>query len=889
MKFAIRLYRWLAQAFPHEFKMAYGADMDRLGEDVVPEIAKRSGLLGLLRLVADAAVRIPVEYLSEMRRDLAYALRTITNAPGFALTAILSLGLGMSVASLAYSMVYGLLFRELPLVKQPQRLVTTDSSYPCFEQYRNQRDVVSCATAYMPGVPFSVSLSATSGAMAERISGQIVSPEYFQVLGLSAEHGRVFSPDVDKPGQTPIVIISSGFWHRHFNSDPGVVGRTLRLNGQTATIVGVAPENFVGTMPITPSDLFVPTTLSPKIAPELGQDLLHNRDVKAFVVLMRLAPGVTLASAEAALDIVTKRLDESSLDPDRNRKGRRLRLSEGGVMNPSTPEIRAVFYGVFGVLVGLLLSIACMNLASMLLARAGARQREIAIRLAVGASRFRLIRQLLTECILLAIGGGVVGIVLAYWMTRGISSMKFPGLAGIHYDVHPDWHVIAFTFVLSIITGIGFGLAPAFAATRTGIASTIKQGFLARMRGYKRFGMRNVVIALQVSGSVMLLLITLALSIGGRKLWSFDASFDIRTMHLMVLDPMRDGYSPEQTAAFFEKLPGRLRNVAAVEASALAATAPFDGDLGGGLSQSYSAISEPRASQTTLSRASRQAVGSGYFAALNESVLTGREFTDRDQRIDPSSGSMLPIILNRAAAKELFGDANPIGRRILQPPRTYEVVGTVRDLPTMMSRVQPIVYTPITMDTITHPSGNGLTLVLRSSIGTDALKAVRQEIASIDPNLTIFNVRTLSQSIDDVKSLRQVSIFIYATMGLFGLILASVGLAGVTAFAVTQRRKEIGIRMALGAQKSQVIRLLLREGAALMVIGSALGLCGASLVGRALSATLYGFARAFNASARDPRLIVGVPLLLTGLVMLSCFLPARKATQIDPLQALREE
>jgi ABC-type antimicrobial peptide transport system permease subunit len=358
-------------------------------------------------------------------------------------------------------------------------------------------------------------------------------------------------------------------------------------------------------------------------------------------------------------------------------------------------------------------------------------------------------------------------------------------------------------------------------------------------------------------------------------------------MYLMSLDPIRDGYSPTEVATFFEKLPNRLRNLVAVEGAALTLTPPFDTEL----SASSFAAPSPDQSGAMIRIASKQVIGSGYFAALKENMLAGREFTDQDQRIGSSPGSALPVILNQSAAHELFRNQNPIGRRISQEMQSYEVVGVVRNLrgPSMMGRAQTTIYMPITMDTIKRPQTGGLTLMVRSSAGTDALGGIRREIGLLDPNITIFNVRTLTQSLDDMNALRRYSIFLYGSMSLFGLILASVGLAGVTTFAVTQRQKEIGIRMALGAQRTQVLRLVLREGAVLVLIGSLLGLGGMMLLVRAMSATISALAQAFRDGMSDARLMVGVPLLLAGLAMLSCYLPARRATRIDPLQALREE
>ena len=887
MNFAMRIYRWLARAFPHEFKLVYGADVIQLGEDIVEDIARREGAGGLARLIGDLAVRIPVEYLSEMRRDLAYAARTLVKSPGFVLVGVLSLGLGIGVTSTIFSEIHMLIFRELPLAREPQRLAIAQGvSYPYLEEFRAQRDVLSGAAAYIQGVPFGVSLDPVSNVRSERVFGQIVSPEYFSVLGIPAMRGRVFSPDVDKPGEAPLVLISERFWRERLNSDPNAVGRTLRVNGQTATIVGIGPKNFLGVMPIITADLFIPTTAPARMVPELGDDVVHKRDAKSFSVIMRLAPGVTLASAESALDTLTRHLNESNLDPDRDRKGRLVKLLPGGMILPLPKEMTPVLYGIWGTLMGLLLGIACMNLANMLLAKAGARRREIAIRLAVGASRFRLIRQLVTESVLLSLGGGIAGLALAYWMTNAVSAMKLPGSIPFQFDIRPDWQVLVFTILLSIATGIGFGLAPAFAATKADVAPTLKEGGVSQMRGYNRFGMRNLLVVAQVAGSLMLLLITGFMVMGYGSMSNANAKFDTRSMILMQIDPVRDGYTPEQATAFFEKLPDRLKTVGAVDAAALAAAPPFEQQLGA--SDMTAAPTTEKAAITARSVA-KQAIGRGYFAALNETMLAGREFTDRDQRLEP--GLALPVILNETAAREMFGGPDAMGRRIKQDPQSYEVVGVVRDIkgPSIAPGSQAMMYLPLTRSAVAHPAPGGLTLMVRSSAGVDAVEGIRREIRSIDPNLTMFNIRTVAQALDDMNAYIRIGTIFYGGMGVFALILASIGLAGVTAYAVTQRRKEIGIRMALGARKGQVLRLVLREGTALVAIGSVLGFAGAAAVARGMSAMMDIFAQMFHSTAGDPRLVIGAPLLLASLAMLACYLPARRSAQIDPLKALREE
>ena len=361
-----------------------------------------------------------------------------------------------------------------------------------------------------------------------------------------------------------MVFISDRFWRDRLDSDPNAVGRTVHLNGQTATIVGIGPKDFLGVLPIVPADLFVPTTSPASMAPELSGDIIHKRDAKAFGVLMRLAPGVTAKSAEAALDAITRHLDEETLDPARNAKGRRVMLLPGGKIVPIPKETLPVILGFQVVLNGLILGVACMNLANMLLARAAARRREVAIRLAVGASRFRLIRQLLTESVLLSISGGVAGLIFAYWLTHMASKMKLPTPVPVKFDFTPDWHTLVFTSILSVVTGILFGLAPALASTKADLASTLKQGALAQLRGYRRFGMRNLLMVFQVAGSLTLLLIAGFMVIGLNNTSAINVAFDSNTMYLMSLDPVRDGYSAEQAANLFDNLPDRLKQAAGV-------------------------------------------------------------------------------------------------------------------------------------------------------------------------------------------------------------------------------------------------------------------------------------------------------------------------------------
>jgi macrolide transport system ATP-binding/permease protein len=886
MNFALRIYRRLAQAFPHEFKLAYGDEVMQLGEDVVREIAKRHGAAGLIRLIVDIAIRLPIEYLSEMRQDMRYATRSLIKSPGFALVGIASMGLGIGLTTNVYGSKWVLLTRALPAAANAQRLVMPEKpvSYYYVEQYREQRSTFTGVTAFQNGVPFNVSMQEHWGAKPERVFGQLVSAEYFSVLGVEPQSGRLLSPELDKPGDAPVVVISDRFWRSRLNSSPKAVGQTIRLNGQTATIVGITPSNFDGALSMNPSELFVPTTVPATLAPELANDVLHQRNAKEFLALMCLAPGVTIDAAEASLDGITRRLDEQ--DPSAPRqadKAKRVVLIPAGTRVAIPRNLRPVIAAFFVVLMGLIMTIACMNLATMLLARGANRSKELAIRLGVGASRFRLIRQMISEGILLSLLGGAAGFALAYGLS--VLNAQVPQSPGspVAPDLALDWSAAVFAFAVAIVCGIGFSLAPALQATRTDVAPALKEGSSLQLPGYRRFSLRNLAVVAQVTGSLMLLLTTGFLVIGISRGNSIDTKFDPKTMVLLSIDPVRQGYTPEKAQALFEQLPERLRTSGTVHSFALAAQPPFASD-----DENIQLTTED--SSRVQESVARETVGADYFAALNEPILSGREFDARDQPKQPaeSGGVPLPVVLNESAARGFFRNSNPIGKRVRDDKQSYEVVGVVRDLKDGTGISQRIVYVPLTRRDFVQPPAGGIIIVVRSADGPDSLSGTRSVIASIDPNLTLFDVQTLSQYLELSRSVMRSAMRTYGGIGLFGLVLSAIGLAGVTAYAVAQRRREIGIRMALGARKGQLLRLVLREGTALITVGTVLGFVGAFAMARIFSAMTNEFADAFKIGTNDRRLLVGVPFLLAALAVLACYVPARTAAKIDPLKALRE-
>lgn len=894
MNFASRLYQRLAKAFPHEFKLAYGVELLQSGDAAIQDIAGRHGITGLVRLIADISVRVPIEYLSEMRQDMRYALRGLIKSPGFALVGILSMGIGMGLTTNVFNSRWQFIFRELPAANA-SRLVMPEKpvSYFYIEQYREQKNLFSGVAAFQTGIPFNVNFQGDMSAKPERVFGQLVSADYFSVLGVLPQRGRVLSPDVDKSGDAPVVVISDRFWRNRLNSSPDAVGQILRLNGQPATIVGITPKDFNGALSLNPSELFVPITSQASLAPELANDVLHQRNAREFMAMMWLAPGVSLESAEAALDPITRRLDEQDhAAPPQADKGRRVNLLIAGTMVPLPRNLRPVVIGFFAVLMVLIMTIACMNLANMLLARGANRRKELAIRLAVGASRFRLVRQMMSEGILLSLLGGIAGFAFAYGLSILRSKFTPPATIPVEPEAVPDWHAAIFVFALAIVCGIGFSLIPALRATKADVTPALKLGSALQLPGYRRFGLRNLLMVAQVTGSLMLLLITGFLVMGLTQVSGLQVRFDPRTMYLVSVDPMREGYTPEKAQALFQKLPEQLKSDPAVRSVALAAQAPFsvqDEDE----AMRWTVEDSAGASRVQISAAA-ETVGAGYFVALSEPILAGREFAELDQRTQPDGSKTLPVVLNESAAHGLSGNSGPsgyqaaIGKHIRDDKQSYEVVGVVPDMAKGLGASQSIVYLPLTQRNFARPPADGMTVMVRSDAGADALSAIRREITSMDPKLNLFNVRTLNQFLDESRSSERLAVNTYGGIGVFGLVLAAIGLAGVTAYAVAQRRKEIGIRMALGARQGQVLLLVLREGAALVCAGTVLGFLGAFGLAKMLSALTSVFVDALKVGTNDPRLLVGAPLLLAVLALLACYVPARKATTIDPLQTLRE-
>jgi predicted permease len=902
----LRLYRALANAFPYEFRNAYGDELLHTTEEAIEPVWRRHGILGLVRLLLDIALRIPVEYATEFRADIRYGFRMLRASPGFTGVALASLTLGIGVAAAAYSEMNGYVFRDVPMVRRPGELVVLKSpvAFPDYERYRTRSDLFAGTLAYRAPVPFAITLNGRP----ERVWGNLVTSSYFPTLGVQPALGRFPNADDERPGSAPVVVVSYRFWRNHLGSDPAAIGKPLTANGQPCTVIGVGPEDFQGASPmIFGADLWLPLSVSAAVAPEMADNVLQRRDKAVFRVVGRLRPEITEARAQAALDAMKRQLEREFSDPDRLLPGRRVVLMPGGKMMPVEKKDLPMFTSFFFALGGIILLIASSNVANMMLARAMDRRKEIAVRLALGAGRGRLIRQLLTESLMIAAAAGVLGFGLAAWLTHLASQMRFPLQWPVTLRLEPDWRVVLFTAGLTACAGLAFGLAPALQATRPDLTVALKEGGNLRVRRFRRVSMRNALMVGQMAASLSLLLITGYLVLNCQRNAASELGFDPRNLYVVSLDPVRDGYGPSQTADLFDRLLDRTRRLPAVASASLADLTPMSV-----VGKPFVQVSvEGSGGFKELRHARQFAVRRDYLDTLGVPLSLGRGFRKEDE-----ADGAAAVIVSEKLAQECWPGLDPLGRPIelgseelptlaLRPeelrrgghvagkPRVFQVVGVVRNIRdglTFDAKDAPgVIYRPIQPADYGQPSLQGWTLLVKAIPGVDVETQVRRVISAVDDRIKPFNARSMPEQIDNLLYLLTLALWTYGCIGMFGLILASVGLAGVTAYSVTQRRREIGIRVALGAQRSDVLGLVMKEGALLILAGAAIGMAAGRGGMRLLAASLSTIARSSGTGMSDPLLLVGAPLLLAAIALVACYLPARKSLRIDPAVSLREE
>jgi putative ABC transport system permease protein len=805
----------------------------------------------------------------------------LTRNPGFMIVAIITLALGIGANTAVFSMVDGILLRPLPVqdpaqitvlaYQQQKGSIHTQFSVAAYRDIRSQSsEVFSDVFAYQ------VDLDGLSvDGKADRIVTSYVSGNFFSALGIRPEVGRFILPSEGETlGADPIMVLSYSYWKTRFGGDPAIVGRKVSVDGHPITIVGVAPRGFVGIFPFLSIQGYLPLGML-----EMGgapEDFMTNRQIRNLPVLGRLRPGTRLQEAQASLSVIGRRLSQQYPEVEKD-----LSLQV-------YPELRArpqpdpnntllVISGLFLSLTALVLLLACVNVANILLVRATVREREMAIRAALGAARFRLVRQLLTESVLLALLGGIGGIFLGYWGSSALASLNFQTDLPVHLDFGFDWRVFGYATAAAMLTGIIVGLVPAIRASRGNLAAILHEGGRGVVGGKNR--LRTGLVVAQVAGSLVLLIIAglFARSLG--KAQNTNLGFDPDHVLNLTMDPLEIGFNQQQTRDFYKSVLTRVGSLPGVVSASTATATPM------GYYNNNDTLTiegyQPPAGQP-LPSATYNIISIDYFRTMQIPMLRGRAFTDAD-----GENAQYVAILSESMAKKFWPDADSIGRQFqmnTDAKHSMVVVGVVKDVryQGVTGVVAPVFYAPF----VQHQPGNSLQfLQVRTGAAPETMiPEIERAIQSLAPQLPVFDVETMRQALYTLNGLLvyRVGAGLAAVLGVLGLILAIVGVYGVVSYAASQKTHEIGVRMALGAQPADILKMIFSQGLFIVAIGLAVGiataLAAAQVVGKFLTV-----------SAMDPVTYVAVSAILTAVALAACYIPARRAMRVDPMVALRYE
>lgn len=819
--------------------------------------------------------------MESLLQDLRYGARSLRKNPGFTAVAILTLALGIGANTSIFSMVDALLLRPLP-VKDPSQITMLTYqlkggqlinifSMPDYRDIREQTsDVFSGVIAYQ------ISIDGLSvNGKADRIVTFYCDGNFFSTLGLKPARGRFILPsEEENPGADPVMVLGYAYWKTHFGGEEDIVGKKVSVDGRPMTIVGVGPEDFHGLFTFAEIQAYLPMGMAGLAG--VPSDFMTNRGFRNAVVMARLRDSVSLAKAQASLNVVAQRLAQANPKDDQE-----LSLQVYPELrsrpNPDPKNTIVVISGLFMGLASLVLLLACVNVANILLVRATVREREMAIRAALGAGRSRLIRQLLTESILLAGGGGLAGIILGSWGSSLVGQVNLATDLPVRLDFGFDWRIFSFAFGAALLTGIIVGIVPAIRASRGNLSQILHEGGRGLVGGRNR--LRSTLVVAQVAGSLMLLIVAGLFTRSLGQAQKTDLGFDPNRVVNFVMDPNEIGYKEAQGREFYKDLLARVRALPGVISASTANSIPM-GYYNNGDTINVEGFVLPKGEPTPISFFN--VISTDYFRTMGVTLLKGRVFTDADDQ-----HAQYVAIVNESMAQKYWPGADPIGRPFTlgaEPTHSIIVVGVAKNsrYQGITGVINPYFYVPFAQ----HYAINTLAaLQVRTAGAPEAMiPTVDHLIASIAPELPVFDVKTMTEALNTLNGMLiyQFAAALAAALGVLGLILAVVGVYGVISFAASQKTHEIGIRMALGAQPMQILKMIIRQGFGIVAVGLAIGVAGALAFGKLVGNFLV-------VSAADPLTYIAVSAVLAAVTLLACYIPARRAMRVDPMDALRYE
>jgi predicted permease len=809
--------------------------------------------------------------MAALRQDLAYSFRRLSRAPGLMFTVIVSIALGIAANATIFSMISRFVLRPAP-VGDPSTLMALHTthdgdqccnsfSWPLYNDVQDQARSFSGVAAYYDLLPASIG----GYGEPERIWGQSATANFFDVAQIRMGLGRGF---LSSEEHAPVIVLSHLLWQRRFASDPAILGKPITLSGHPFTVIGVAPQGFHGLDLVLDPQFWVPLGNVEQLAPNVPSR--DSRDIRWISVVGRLAPGATASQAAAELATLAKRLAQTY--PSTN-KGSGFLFEQAGSLPPRDRSTILLFLAALSVVVLLVLGIACANVANLLLAQAATRQREMAVRIALGATRAQLLRQMLVESVLLALGGGLLGTLLSLWATSALSAFRLPAPVPLDVSLSVDWRVLLYTFVLSVGTGLLFGVVPAWIASRPILTSALK-GEDALVRPGRRISLRNVLVVSQIAMSLVLLCATglFLRSLEGAS--GIDVGFRSRDILMMSVDPRIHGYS-ERTTQFLTQLRERIAALPGVVSVAATDSVPLSG---GHRSDGFRAEGQQTSGPDPT--VELYMATPGYFETMGVPRLAGRDFANET----PDAPKV--AIVNQAFAEHFFGTANPIGRQVNGAGVNYQIIGVVKNIKsrTIGEDTRYVLFRSLAQSTGSDPSFLGYQLIVHTAGDSTAIaNAVRQQIHDLDATMAIYDTETMQEHLRKALFLPRLAGTLFGVFGCIGLTLAAVGLYGVMSYSVSRRTREIGIRIALGAQLDAIRHLVVRQGMLLTGIAITLGLPAAWAGARFSSSFLYGV------HPHDTVTFAGVPLFLALVALLACWVPARRAAKVDIQSALRYE